>query len=501
MLLAQIVEKIKTLEMLPEILPSQNNMQNNNETSQNIVHFIGIGGIGMSALALALRQKNIAVQGSDLSKNYLSEKMENAKINYFLGHDSININNKVTLVVKTSIIKDSNPEIIEAKNLNIPIITRAELLGALMSEKIGITIAGTHGKTSTTAMISFIVEEAGLDPTFINGGILNNFASNQKIGKGKYFIAESDESDASFVNLPSKIGVVTNIEPEHLDFTGYNGSFAIQKQYYRRYLDQIPDDSICAICLDDKESQELAINCSNQEKIIGYSLDSTNKIAKITASNIKIDSQGSSFSVNFIDGRKIANIFMGIYGKHNVSNALAAIAIADYLSIDHQIIVKAFSKFLGVKRRFSKVGQYRGAVIIDDYGHHPTEIKTTLVTAKSICSGKLICVFEPHKFTRIRDLFNEFCHAFYSADIVLVSEIYSAGQSPIANISQETLVQGIMEAGNSKVLAFKNQDQLARLIKAIVEKDDIIFCTGAGNITYWAEQLQSQLENLDNANK
>jgi len=474
-----------------------------NQTKGKKVHFIGIGGIGMSALALVLRQKNIAVQGSDLTENYLTEKLRAQQVEYFTGHSKENITNDIALVVKTSIIKEDNPEIIAAKAKNITIITRANLLAMIMQEKFGITIAGTHGKTSTTAMISIILEIAGLDPTFINGGVINYFSSNQKIGNSNFLVAESDESDGSFIDLPTKIGVITNIEPEHLDFKGYNGDFAIQKQYFQKYIDNIPEQGMCALGIDNQEVFNIYQNHQdkNQDKnkVVSYAIENNTNFANITASNIKINRSGTSFSVDFKDGRHIPQITMPIYGKHNVCNALASIAVADFLKIPFAKIIEALEKFDGVKRRFSKVGEYQGIVIIDDYGHHPTEIKATLSAAKKITANKIVCVFEPHKHTRVRDLFQEFCNAFIDADIVIVSEIYSAGQSPIEGFSQDSLIEGIEKTKHCQVIKMSDPNSLAKIIKPLINQKlinegDIIFCTGAGKITYWASNLQKQLE-------
>jgi UDP-N-acetylmuramate--alanine ligase len=477
------------------------NILNNIKISGKKVHFIGIGGIGMSALAFVLRQHNINVQGSDLGTNYLTKKLQEADVNYIIGHSKININSDLGLIVKTSIIRDDNPEIIEAKSQNIPIVTRANLLAALMSDKIGITIAGTHGKTSTTAMVSVILEFANLDPTFINGGIVNYFNSNQKIGNGKYMIAESDESDASFVELPTKIGIITNIEAEHLDFVGYNGSFEKQKSYFYQYLDNIPESSICALSIDDPECYNLYQKYPNKNKIISYSIEPNSnnaKFAKITAHNISISNKGTEFSVKFIDGREITKIYMPIYGLHNVSNALAAIAIADFLNIPFAKIIEALENFNGVKRRFTKVGEYKGAVFIDDYGHHPTEIKATLAAAKRIVNGKLISIFEPHKYTRLRDLFTEFCSAFFDADIVIVSDIYSANQKPIENINQDAIISGIAKVNKkSQVIKLNNVDDLPEILKPIIADGDMVLFTGAGKITYWAAKIEEQLRDID----
>ena len=458
------------------------------------VHFIGLGGIGMSALALILNKIDIPVQGSDLSENYLTPTLRERGITYFVGHDAKNITDDITLIVETSIIKPNNPEVLAAKEKNIPIITRAQLLAMVMSEHVGITIAGTHGKTSTTAMTSLMLEIAGLDPTIINGGIINYFKSNQKIGNGKYLVAESDESDGSFVTLPTFIGAVTNIEPEHLEF--YSQDFEKQKSYFERYITQIPQDGLCVLCIDDVEVEKLYNKLKSSHKnLVTYSIK---KAADLTASNIRADTSGITFDIKFAkSGREIKNLHMAVYGLHNASNALVAVAIADFLKISDENIVKALASFTGVKRRFTKTGEVNGVTIIDDYGHHPTEISTTLKAARQLVGKhQVILVLQPHKYTRVRDLFAEFCHCADVADIVIVADIYSAGQQPIADITQDSLIAGIKKAGHKNVLKLNNETELAALIKANAKAGDIVLVSGAGTSTYWANKLPEQLQNL-----
>jgi UDP-N-acetylmuramate--alanine ligase len=462
---------------------------------QRKVHFIGLGGIGMSALAFVLRKWNIPVQGSDLTENYLTPKLREAGATYFVGHDAKNISDDVSLIVETSIIKSENPEVIEAQKRGIPIMTRANLLALVMGQYKGITIAGTHGKTSTTGMTSLMLEIGGLDPTVINGGVIHYFGSNSKVGKGKYLVAESDESDASFIDLPSYIGAVTNIEPEHLEFKGYGGDFEKQKACFEQYVNQIPAEGICVLCIDSPEVekiyQKLAAKKSN---LVTYSIK---KAADLVAKNVISDARGISFDAVFKNGREIKNITMPVFGKHNASNALVAIAIGSFLGLSDEQIKKALATFNGVKRRFTKVGEYKGVSIIDDYGHHPTEISTTLKAARDLLGDKkLICVFEPHKFSRVHDLFNEFCNAFSDADYVIVSDIYSAGQAPIAGITQDNLIAGIKKTGHKNVIKLNSDKDLAAVVKPLIAEGDMVFCTGAGKVTYWAAALEEQLKKL-----
>ena len=462
---------------------------------QKKVHFIGLGGIGMSALAFILRKWNIAVQGSDLRENYLTQKIRDAGATYFVGHDEKNLTDDVSLVVETSIIKSNNPEILKAQSRNIPILTRAQLLAIIMQEYKGITIAGTHGKTSTTGMVSMMLETNNFDPTVINGGIIHHFQSNSKIGKGEYLVAESDESDASFVILPSFIGAVTNIEPEHLEFAGYGGSFEKQKACFEKYITQIPQNGLCVLCIDSPEVEKIYNKIlPNHKNLLSYSIK---KPADIMAKNITMDIRGLTFDIHFKNGDIIENVKMPIYGEHNASNALIAVAIAKFLKLDSNQIKAGLASFSGVKQRFTKVGEFNEASIIDDYGHHPTEIMATLKTAKNLVkNNKVICVFQPHKYSRVHDLFNEFCNAFIDADCVIVSDIYSASQAPIEGITQDAIIAGIKKTGHKNVIKLNHENELPAVLKDQIKKGDLVLCTGAGTISSWAYKLEEQLKNL-----
>lgn len=458
------------------------------------VHFIGLGGIGMSALALLLNKIGVKVQGSDLKENYLTQNMRDRGIKYMVGHANGNISGDIGLIVKTSIVKDNNPEILAAQEKNIPIITRANMLAMLMAEKKGITIAGTHGKTSTTAMTALMLEFGGLDPIVINGGIINYFNSNFKIGDGDYLVAESDESDGSFVTLPSFIGAITNIEPEHLEF--YNHDFEKVKNYFEKYVEQIPKNGLCVVCIDDEEVAKIYEKFKHQKNIVTYSLK---KDADIIAKNIKSDSSGSSFDAVFKSGKIIQDLHLPAFGIHNVSNALVAIAIAEFLKISDKNIKAALLNFSGVKRRFTKTGEVDGVSIIDDYAHHPTEIVATLQAARQLVADKkIILVLQPHKYSRVKDLFKEFCNCASQADIAIISDIYSAGQEPIEGASQDNLIAGMKKTGHTNILKLSNENDLAKIVKIHAKSGDIVLCAGAGTITYWANKLPQQLQDLKN---
>lgn len=461
---------------------------------KNKVHFIGIGGIGMSALALLLKKVGFKVQGSDLKTSYITEKLKVANIDFFDSQNKENIDDEISLIVKTSIIKDDNPEIIAAKEKNIKIITRAELLAKIMAEKKSITVAGTHGKTSTTAIISSILEQANIDPIVINGGIINQYQSNFKLGQGDYLLAESDESDASFVDLPSFIGAITNIEPEHLDF--YGGDFSKVLACYEKYVEQIPPEGFCVIAVDDEETKKIYNKLKDKKpNLSSVSLQENSDIkVDIIAKNIVFDNSGSIFDAVFKD-KTIKNIKLNAYGYHNVLNALNAIAIADFLKIDEEAIKIALKNYQGVKRRFTKVGEFNKITIIDDYAHHPTEIIATLNSARQFVQDKkIILVLQPHKYSRVQDLFEEFCQSVQKADIIILADIFAVNNHKIAGISQDSLIKRIKEIGHKNVIKLKNEKDLANLIKKNSQAGDLVLCAGAGSITNIANNLEQEIK-------
>ncbi len=462
-----------------------------NRYSSGKIHFIGIGGIGMSAIALILHKIGCQIQGSDLSQNNNTRTLEALGVQCFKGHNESNLTDDVILVVETSIIKSSNPELIKAKAKNIPIIRRADMLAQIMAEKQGITVAGTHGKTSTTGMIAVLLESAGLDPMVINGGIINRFGSNARFGEGKFLVAESDESDASFVDLPSFIGVVNNIEPEHLEF--YGGDFELVKKYYQRYIEQIPANGLVAMCIDDAEVKNLYQNLSKtQNNIVSLSIGDEN--ADYFGFNISLSASGLKFDVKIKNKKSIENITIPAYGIHNIKNALAPVAIGIFLGLSDEQIKQGLANFSGVKRRFTKTGEVSGITIIDDYGHHPTEIKAVFKAAREILPNhKLIVVFQPHKYTRTRDLFDEFCNSFQDVDVAIIADIYSAGQEPIAGASQDDLIAGIRNAGHKNVIKLNSENDLPQLIKEQARAGDMVICIGAGSISNWANNLPAKL--------
>lgn len=466
-----------------------------NRFSNGKIHFIGIGGIGMSALALILHKIGCQIQGSDLVSNANTKKLEEIGIKCFIGHEAENITDDVILIVETSIIKETNPEIIKAKSRNIPILKRADILAEIMRDGKGISVAGTHGKTSTTAMIAVLMETAGFDPIVVNGGIINYFGSNAKFGNGDFVVAESDESDGSFVKLPTFIGAINNIEPEHMEF--YGNDFELVKDYYKKYAAQIPVDGFLAVCIDDETTKELYPDFKKTKKNIA-SLSIKNEDADYFAHNIRFEKNGIRFDAKIKKTNQIIkDFFLPAYGIHNVKNALAPISIGLFLGLSEDQIKKGLAAFTGVKRRFTKVGEVDGITIIDDYGHHPTEIQAVFKAAKAVLpENNLIAVFQPHKYSRTRDLFDEFCHSFNDVDVAVIADIYSANQDPIAGINQDSLIDGIKKTGHKNVVKLNGENHLPELIKKIAKSGDMVVCIGAGSISSWANSLPSKLKEI-----
>jgi UDP-N-acetylmuramate--alanine ligase len=460
------------------------------------IHLIGIGGIGMSGIAEILHNQGYQVQGSDVSENYNVERLRSLGIRVFIGHQEENVAD-AAVVVKSSAVKPENPEILAARKLRIPVLRRAEMLAEIMRLKICVAVAGTHGKTTTTSLTAAMFEAAGLEPTVINGGIINAYGTNAKVGKGDWMVVEADESDGTFTRLPLTVGIITNIDPEHLD---YYGEFDTLKRAFYQYLDNLPFYGFGVLCLDHPEVQKLAAEVRDR-RIVTYGL---NPQADIQASNIRNVEVGQYFDVtirkpNQDESITIADIYLPMHGLHNLRNSLAALAVAEELGLNAETIKKALNGFSGVKRRFTLTGTAKGVRIIDDYGHHPVEIMATLSAARQAVSstgGKVIAVFQPHRYSRVASLFQDFCTCFNDADRVLVADVYSAGEAPLENISRESLIEGIRAAGHRHVSAMADPKQLAQQIHEIASDGDYVICLGAGNITYWAQTLPLELEKM-----
>lgn len=455
------------------------------------LHIIGIGGIGMSGIAEILHNLGHKVQGSDINESANVKRLRKDNIPVFIGHNEKNIEN-ADAVIASSAIQEDNPEIIAARKKFIPVIPRAEMLAELMRLKWSIAISGTHGKTTTTSITSWLLNYAGIDPTIINGGIINAFGSNAVLGQGKWMVVEADESDGSFLKLPAVIGVVTNIDPEHLD---YYEDYETLKASFEIFVKNIPFYGFAVLCVDHAEVQAMIPRISDRT-LITYGF---NPQADVRAVNIRPQGIGMVFDVEISErvnkeATVISDIYLPMVGEHNVQNSLAAISIALKLEITPEVIKKGLSQFTGVKRRFTHVGDVDGITIIDDYGHHPVEISSVLKAARKSTSNKIIAVFQPHRYSRVEELFEEFCTCFNDADHVIVTDIYAAGEEPIEGISQETLIQGLIERGHRSVAPLENPEDLEKAIKEKAETGDYVICLGAGSISDWAYTLYDQMK-------
>lgn len=459
------------------------------------IHFVGIGGIGMSGIAEILRNLGYVVQGSDIAENYNTKRLEDNGIKVFTGHRAENITN-VSYVVVSTAIKLDNPEIQEALQRKIPIISRAEMLAELMRLKCSIAISGSHGKTTTTSLVACLFEAAGLAPTVINGGIINNKSTNAYVGTGHYLIAEADESDATFIRIPSTIAAITNIDPEHLD---YYHDFDTLITAFRSFITNLPFYGFAVACIDHPVVRTL-VNEITERKIIRYGIDSDD--AHIRAFNLNFDVSSSTFDVcvnlpNETGTTIIEKITLPTPGRHNVLNALAAISIAVELDFGIKIIKNGFSNFKGIKRRFTKVAEYNGAVIIDDYAHHPEEVKATLATARNVADkqgGKVIAIFQPHRYSRLQYLFDDFIVCFSDAHQLYITDIYAAGEQPIEGLSGEKLVNKIKDTkSHSRVAFIASPEEIVNIIVDNAMPNDIIVMMGAGSISSWANNLALQL--------
>ncbi len=449
-----------------------------------IIHFVGIGGVGMSGIAEVLHNLGYKVQGSDISKNANVKRLENMGIKVFIGHNAKNIEN-VDVIVRSSAIKDNNPEIIEAYNRGIPVIPRAEMLAELMRMKYSIAVAGSHGKTTTTSMIGTILNHANMDPTIVIGGKLDSLGSNAKLGKGEFLVAEADESDGSFLLLNPTIAVVTNIDEEHLDH--YKGGLEEIKDTFIQFINKVPFYGVGILCLDHPNIQEILPKI--EKRVITYGFLSQ---CDIRGENIEIKEFSSSFDV-FIKDEFKGRIKIKMPGIHNVSNALGAIAAGYELEIPFEKIKEALDDFAGVNRRFYLKGYYRNAMVIDDYGHHPEEIKATLKGVKEAFNREVIVVFQPHRYSRTQALLNSFATAFYNADKLIVTEIYPAGEEKIEGISGEVLYERIKDFGHKDVIFIPEFNEIIKYLKEVITDNSIVITLGAGNVWQIGEKLLGKM--------
>lgn len=448
----------------------------------------------MSGIAEILCSLGYTIQGSDLSNNVNVQRLRNKGVAVKIGHAAENIEGAAVIVTSSAIPK-SNPELMAARERRIPVVRRAEMLAELMRLKWAIAIGGTHGKTTTTSMVGTMLEVAELDPTVINGGIVNRYNTNIRLGESELMVVESDESDGTFTRLPASVVVVTNIDPEHLE---QYGNFENLKKAYRRFVENIPFYGYAVLCSDHPEVQSLIPDLTDR-RLITYGF---NPQADIKAQNLRFDLGGTHFDVVISDWHKsgeekiLGDVYLPMQGEHNVQNALAAIAIANEMDVPAALIKKGLETFAGVKRRFTKTGEAQGVTVIDDYAHHPIEIQAVLKAGRQSLSqekSKIIAVFQPHRYSRASDLFEEFCKSFHQADIVIVTDIYAAGETPIEGMSKDHFVQMIKDHGHRNVHALESLEKLPEFISNFVEKGDMIICMGAGDITHAAQSLPKSL--------
>ncbi|HEX8046175.1 UDP-N-acetylmuramate--L-alanine ligase [Rhizobium sp.] len=458
-----------------------------------LVHFIGIGGIGMSGIAEVLHNLGHRVQGSDQSESANVQRLRDKGIPVHIGHRAENLGDAEVVVVSTA-IKKSNPELAAAREKLLPVVRRAEMLAELMRFRNAIAIGGTHGKTTTTSLVATLLEAGGLDPTVINGGIINAYGTNARMGEGEWMVVEADESDGTFLKLPADVAVVTNIDPEHLD---HYGNFDAVRAAFRQFVENVPFYGFGVMCIDHPEVQSL-VGRIEDRKIVTYG---ENPQADVRFSNVRIDGTRSLFDIEIRRRRTgkvihIKDLVMPMPGRHNISNATAAVAVANRLGISDEAIAKGLASFGGVKRRFTLTGEWNGVKVFDDYGHHPVEIKAVLKAAREACKGRVIAVHQPHRYTRLSSLFEEFAACFNDADSIFLAPVYAAGEDPIEGVDSQDLVSRIKAGGHRDARYLPSQEDLAPLIAEIAQPGDFVVLLGAGSITYWAASLPKDLEGL-----
>ncbi|MGB3177680.1 MAG: UDP-N-acetylmuramate--L-alanine ligase [Albidovulum sp.] len=454
------------------------------------IHFVGIGGIGMSGIAEVLMTLGYRVQGSDAKASKITARLVSLGATFFEGQRAENIG-EAAVVVISSAIKKGNPELEEARRRGLPVVRRAEMLAELMRMRSNVAIGGTHGKTTTTTMVAALMDKGGFDPTVINGGIIHAYGSNARAGAGEWMVVEADESDGSFNRLPATIAIVTNIDPEHME---HWGDFDALRQGFYDFVSNIPFYGAAVCCTDHPEVQTLVGRVTDR-RIITFGF---NTQADVRATNLTYENGVAHFDVALQGegaGAVIKGCTLPMPGDHNVSNALAAVAVARHLGMKKEEIRDALASFGGVNRRFTKVGEVLGGVtIIDDYGHHPVEIAAVLKAARQATKGRVIAVHQPHRYTRLSSLFEDFCTCFNEADVVAIAEVYAAGEEPIPGASRDDLVEGLRTHGHRHATAILDEAGLEQLIRAEARPGDMVVCLGAGTISAWANALPERLQ-------
>ncbi|MDQ0348417.1 UDP-N-acetylmuramate--L-alanine ligase [Ancylobacter vacuolatus] len=454
------------------------------------IHFVGIGGIGMSGIAEVLHNLGYTVQGSDVAESANVKRLAEKGIKVLIGHAAENIDGAEVLVVSTAIRRD-NPELVAARAKRLPVVRRAEMLAELMRLKSCVAIAGTHGKTTTTSLVATLLDAGGFDPTVINGGIINAYGTNARLGDGEWMVVEADESDGTFLKLPVEVAIVTNIDPEHLD---HFKTFEAVQAAFRSFIDNLPFYGFAVMCTDHPVVQDLVGHVEDR-RVITYG---ENPQADVRIVDVDLRGGLCRFGVLFRDRtgvvvHELRDLVLPMPGKHNALNATAAIAVAHELGASDEQIRSALAGFGGVKRRFTRTGEVNGVTIFDDYGHHPVEIAAVLRAARASTEGQVIAVVQPHRYTRLQSLFDQFATCFNDADHVIVADVYAAGETPIAGIDRDHLVEALRARGHRSVMALKGPEALAGLVEGLMKPGDYVVCLGAGNITQWAYALPEQL--------
>jgi UDP-N-acetylmuramate--alanine ligase len=458
------------------------------------IHFVGIGGIGMSGIAEVLANLGYQVQGSDVADNANVKRLRDKDILVHIGHEAANVAGAEVVVVSSAIKRD-NPELVAARARRLPVVRRAEMLAELMRLKRCIAIAGTHGKTTTTSLVAALIDAGGFDPTVINGGIINAYGTNARLGEGDWMVVEADESDGTFLKLPADIAIVTNVDPEHLD---HFKTFDAVQEAFRTFIDNVPFYGFAVMCMDHAVVQAL-IGRIEDRRVITYG---ENPQSDVRLTDLEHANGESHFSAVFQDraggtAHEIKDLRLPMPGRHNALNATAAIAVARELGIGDDRIRRALAGFGGVKRRFTRTGEWNGVVVIDDYGHHPVEIAAVLRAARESTSGQVIAIVQPHRYTRLAALFEPFCTCFNDADTVMVAHVYPAGEAPIAGADRDALVMGLRARGHRQVVALDGPSEIAARVRQLARSGDIVVFLGAGSITQWAYALPSELAAFD----
>ncbi len=448
------------------------------------IHFVGIGGVGMSGIAEVLHNLGYRVSGSDLKVSEHTLRLQELGVAIRIGHDPAHVQG-ADVVVRSSAVSPENPEILAAKVHSIPVIQRAEMLAELMRMKYGVAVAGTHGKTTTTSMVATVLAKAGLDPTMVIGGKLNALGSNAKLGRGEFMVAEADESDGSFLKLTPTIAVVTTIDAEHLDY--YRDLQQIQEAFIE-FINKVPFYGLAVLCLDQGHIRELLPRV--QKRVLSYALTAP---ADLTAEGVSLQGLASVFKVRF-KGHPLGEVQLGVPGLHNVSNALAAIGVGLELDIGFEVIRAALGEFTGVSRRFEVKGTPRGIMVVDDYAHHPAEIQATLRAAKDAFQRRLIAVFQPHRYTRTRALLSEFLPVFDLAEYTIITDIYPAGEAPIAGVSGRQIAEGVASRSKPKVLYTPRKEEVPDLVVELARPGDLVITMGAGDIWKACEEIVRRLQ-------